>query len=56
MNKNVKEPETVIIDCQGRIHDAYYCDGCYGACPYWVTDAYGKMACFADMYHTCNEA
>lgn len=49
-----KDAETTIRDGQGWIHDGYYCkhDACE-ACPYWVLDMDGEMACYGDMYYKC---
>ena len=47
------EAETVIISPMGYFEDGMYCS--CSACPYWVVDVEGKMACYMDDYKECHD-
>ena len=47
----LKDPDTIIFDGQGWVHDGHLCD--IYACPYNVNDCEGYGSCYYDEYKRC---
>ena len=52
MEREKREPETIICDRMGWYHDAYYCDQ-HAGCPYASDDVEGNVACYEKQFKHC---
>lgn len=55
IEREKREPDTVIVDRMGWVHDAYICDECYAGCPYAIDDIEGEIACYEEQFKHCHE-